>query len=90
MRRGQGSFIQTPCVYGMVVLELCALKNMHFYLIINYIFTYIIIMGIFHCLNVECDVQSLSWVLQVLNKNKILNYHIGSWPSKLLNDIVVI
>ena len=45
-----------PCVYRMVVLELCALKNMHFYLIINYIFTYIIILGIFHCLNVACDV----------------------------------
>ena len=56
MTIGQGSFIQTPCVYRMVVLELWALKNMHFYLIINYIFTYIIILGIFRCLNVACDV----------------------------------
>ena len=45
----------------VVLFEWRALKNniMHFYLIINYIFTYIIIMDIFHCLNVAYDVNSV-------------------------------
>ena len=46
---------------NMNMLELCALKNntMHFLFDNKILFSHIIFISIFHCLNVACDVASV-------------------------------